>query len=169
MKPILTAGATFPAGATLPHRLAVGPAVALLALLIGLAAPPLRAQEHEAQQPEAITLELNGATPMPDGACQLTLVVTNGLPAALKRAAWQVAIFDKAGAVQSLPILDFGALLPGKTRVAQFALPGRPCDQLGRIVVNDVAECTAEDGADQRAACLGGLATRNRSEIEFGL
>lgn len=164
MKPILTAGATFPAGAALPYRLAVGPAVALLALLIGLAAPPLRAQA-----PEAITLELNGAAATPDGACQLTLVVTNGLPQTLRRAAWQVAIFDRAGAVQSLPVLDFGALLPGKTRVAQFALPGRPCDQLGRIVVNDVAECTAQDGSDQRAACLGGLATRNRSEIGFGL
>lgn len=145
MKPILTAVATIAAYATL--------------------AAPLWAQPSETR----IQLELNGASTTAQGACQLTLVVTNQLPTGLSRAAWQVAIFDTQGAVQSLPVLDFGALLPGKTRVAQFALPDTACDQLGRIVVNDVAECTASDGSDQRAACLGGLATRNRSQIEFGL
>lgn len=138
------------------------PALAILCLA-------LPAQAQQATPTQGILLELNGAADTQTGACQLTMVVTNRGDVALKRAAWQVAIFDPAGAVQSLPILDFGALIAGKTRVAQFALPGRACDQIGRIVVNDVAECTSDSGADLRDACLGQLATQTRSNIEFGL
>ena len=57
----------------------------------------------------------------------------------------------------------------GKTRVGIFPLPGRSCGDIGRIVVNDVAECSAEDGADLRDTCLGGLATQSRTDIDFGL
>ena len=39
----------------------------------------------------------------------------------------------------------------------------------GHVVVNDVAECSAEDGADLRDTCLGGLATQSRTDIDFGL
>lgn len=159
MKPILTAGATFPRGR--------GPGLRAAALLAVLAGPALAQQDAPAAKP--LLLELNGAVTTKDGGCQLTLVATNALPTGLTRAAWQVAIFDRAGAVQGLPILDFGALLAGKTKVAQFALPGQGCDRIGRIVVNDVAECLAEDGSDQRMACLTGLDAQNRSEIEFGL
>ena len=122
-----------------------------------------------AQSAEGILLELNGATTTAQGDCQLTMVVTNQMPQGLKRAAWQIAIFDDTGAVRNLPVLDFGALLPGKTRVAQFALPDQDCDKLGRIVVNDVAECTADDGTDRRDTCLRGLTTQDRSQIGFGL
>ncbi|CAM3062038.1 hypothetical protein SAMN04488021_11330 [Paracoccus aminovorans] len=164
MKPILTARATFPRD--------LAPALCAGALLLAtLAAPvaPAQAQPTQAAAAEGqVTLELKAAADA-GGACQLTLVVTNTLETGLKRAAWQVAVFDKAGTVQGLPILDFGTLLPGKTRVVQFALPDRDCGGIGRIVVNDVAECTGQDGSDQRMACLTGLATRNRSDIEFGL
>ena len=114
-------------------------------------------------------LELNGATDTEAGGCQLTIVATNQLETGIRRAAWQVAIFDKSGAVQSLPILDFGGMIAGKTRVGIFPLPGRSCGDIGRIVVNDVAECSAEDGADLRDTCLGGLATQSRTDIDFGL
>ena len=96
-------------------------------------------------------------------------MATNRLETGIRRAAWQVAIFDKAGAVQSLPILDFGGMIAGKTRVGLFPLPDRGCADIGRIVVNDVAECTADDGTDLRDRCLGNLATQNRSSIEFGI
>lgn len=162
MKPILTAGATFPRSRGPVWRVA-----ALLAALAGatLAGPALA----DTDPARPMVLELNGAAASADGGCQLTLVASNALDLGLARAAWQVAIFDREGAVQGLPILDFGALLAGKTKVAQFALPGIGCARIGRIVVNDVAECRAEDGSDQRAACLSGLEARNRSEIEFGL
>ncbi|RCW87049.1 hypothetical protein [Paracoccus lutimaris] len=141
----------------------------LIALSLGLASPAL-AQDAAAPGPDSrVMLELNGASDTKAGGCQLTIVATNQLETGIKRAAWQVAIFDKAGAVQSLPILDFGGMIAGKTRVGLFPLPDRPCADIGRIVVNDVAECSAEDGADLRDICLGGLATQTRTDIDFGL
>lgn len=118
---------------------------------------------------DGIQLELNAAASTEAGGCRLTMVTTNRLPQGLARAAWQVAVFDAQGVVQGLPVLDFGALSSGKTKVAVFDLPGRGCDRIGRIVVNDVAECRAEDGTDLRGACLAGLATQTRTSIDFGL
>ena len=143
----------------------------LVALSLGLASPAL-AQDAAAPDNKNM-LELNGATDTEAGGCQLTIVATNQLETGIRRAAWQVAIFDKAGAVQSLPSLGFGGLIAGQPRVGLVPLPDRPCAEIGRIVVNDVAECTAEDGsekgADLRDICLGGLATQTRKYIDFGL
>ena len=116
-----------------------------------------------------MTLELNGADDSGEAGCRVTLVATSQLAQALERAAWQIAVFGADGRVESLPVLDFGAMPAGKTRVAVFDLPGPPCAGIVRVVVNDVAECRAEDGTDLRGACLGGLATRNRTGIDFGL
>lgn len=127
---------------------------------------PALAQDNAGQ---GILLELNAAQPTDGGGCRLTVVVTNGLEQGLARAAWQVAIFDAAGVVQSLPVLDFGQLIGGKTKVAMFELADRPCDRIGRIIVNDVAECRAEDGADLRETCLTGLSARALADIEFGI
>lgn len=139
------------------------------AALIGLSTPALAQETAPAPAEQGMLLELNNATDTEAGGCQLTVVVSNRLPLGLTRAAWQIAIFDQQGVVQSLPVLDFGALISGKTKIAVFELPGRSCAEIGRIVVNDVAECSAEDGSDQRAACLSGLATQTRSTIDLGL
>lgn len=118
---------------------------------------------------DSILLELNKAEPTEAGGCRLTVVTTNRLDRDLSRAAWQVAIFNGDGIVQSLPILDFGAMVAGKTKVAMFELPDNGCTGIGRIVVNDVAACTTGDGDDLRDACLTGLATQSRTDIDFGL
>lgn len=139
----------------------------LTMLILALSAPPLAAQQNTA--PEQLLLELNRVQETESGGCQLTVVTTNRLPQGLTRAAWQIAIFDGDGVVQSLPVLDFGALVAGKTKVAIFELAGHPCYQIGQIVVNDVAECTAEGGENLRDACLTGLATRSLAHVDFGI
>lgn len=143
-----------------------------LTLTLGLA--PALAQEAvpaetQAQADSKLLLELNNATDTEAGACQLTIVATNRMDQGIKRAAWQVAIFDRAGTVQSLPILDFGGMIAGKTRIGMFPLPDRRCGDIGRIIINDVAECSADDGSDLRDICLTGLSTQTRTDIDFGL
>jgi len=143
-------------------------AAIVAALLFGMCQPSL-AQEVAETTDQSVQIELNSATETENGGCLLTMVTTNMMQQALSRAAWQVAIFDSAGVVEALTILDFGAMTSGKTKVAMFELPGRSCADVGRIVVNDVAECRAEDETDLRAACLSGLATQSRTNIDFGL
>ncbi len=142
------------------------PAVGAVMLVMGLAQGAFAQGSAPAGD---VLLELNGLTDADGGSCALTFLTTNRLPQGLKRAAWQVAIFDTDGAVKALPVLDFGALIAGKTRVIPFVIPGGACASIGRIVVNDAIDCTGEDGSDLRDLCLGSLTTQNRSSIEFGI
>lgn len=129
-----------------------------------MAASPAFAQDAA----PALALELNGAADTPEGACRLTYVANNGLAAPLEQTSFQMAVFDTAGAVTRLIVLDFGALTVGKTKVVQFDIPGQTCAQISRIVVNDVAQCTTTGGTPVDG-CLTALATASRSSIQFGL
>lgn len=114
-------------------------------------------------------IELNRATDNDQGGCGLIVITTNQTDKALRRAAWQVAIFDQDGVVKALPVLDFGPLIVGKNKIGVFQVSGGTCDTISRIIINDVAECTAEDGTDLSNLCLQSLETHSRSDIEFGL
>ena len=144
-------------------------------LSAGLFPPPVATAQEPAGQDGngigggGIQIELNRASDNESGGCGLVVMTTNRLPQGIRRAAWQMAIFDAEGVVKSLPVLDFGALSVGKHKIGIFQIPDGGCDTIGRIIINDVAECTAEDGGDLGPACLSGLETRNRTDIEFGL
>jgi hypothetical protein len=116
----------------------------------------------------ALSLELNSVGDTADGGCRLTYVANNGMPAALEKTSFQMAVFDGTGSVTRLIVLDFGALTVGKTKVVQFDIPGQTCAQISRIVVNDVAQCTAAGGA-ALLDCMTSLATASRTAIQFGL
>jgi hypothetical protein len=139
----------------------------LSAVLIAasLMAFPLAAQE--AATP-SLALELNTAADTAEGACRLTYVASNGLPAPLEMTSFQMAVFDADGAVTRLIVLDFGALPLGKTKVVQFDIPGQTCAQISRLIVNDVVQCTTTGGAAVEG-CLTSLSTASRSTIQFGL
>lgn len=139
-------------------HLAVG-----LAVILGLASAPLAAQESQ-----AFELDLNGATDTDDGGCRLTYVATNRSDLAFDRTAFQVGLFDADGAVTRLLVLEFGALVAGKTKILQFELAGSPCASISRIIVNDVAACTLADGSASEF-CVSGLVATSRTAIQFGI
>jgi hypothetical protein len=124
-------------------RLALNMAFGLTCGLAGLAvqAPGAAAQSAEG----AIGIELNSATDV-EGACRLTYVVTNGTATDLTQASWEVAVFDEAGTVTRLWVLDFGSLPQTRTRVVQFDLADQPCEKVSRISVNDAVDCVSAEG-----------------------
>jgi hypothetical protein len=132
--------------------------------LLPLAAGPALAQQAAAT-PE-ITLELNGAEPSDKG-CRLTFVVNNGLGAELTKAAYEIALFNEAGVVDRLTVLDFKELPAGKTKVTRFDLSGVDCAKISRILVNHATECVGE--GVEPAACLRKLKTAAKTEIAFGM
>lgn len=111
-------------------------------------------------------LELNNARAVENG-CRLTYVATNNTGAELDKTSYEVAVFDKEGGVSRLLILEFGKLQNGKTKVVQFDLADQACDNISRLLVNSVAECTAADGSTPD--CMAGLVTSSRTEIDFGI
>jgi hypothetical protein len=123
------------------------------------------AAEGMAQAP-ALTLELNGAESSDKG-CRLTFVVNNNLGAELTKAAFEIALFNDAGVVDRLTVLDFKELPAGKTKVTRFDLAGTDCAKISRILVNHATEC-AGVGVDP-AACLRKLKTAAKTDIAFGM
>ncbi|TKB82406.1 MAG: hypothetical protein E5W81_11765, partial [Mesorhizobium sp.] len=110
------------------------------ALAMSLAAAPAWTQ----QQAPALILELNGAQPSDKG-CRLTFVVTNNLGAGLSKAAFEIALFNEAGVVDRLTVLDFKELPAGKTKVTRFDLAGTDCGKVSRVLINSATECAGAE------------------------
>lgn len=123
------------------------------------------AQAQEAKPALVLTLELNAAQPSDKG-CRITFVVNNDLGASLSKAAFEIALFNDAGVVDRLAVLDFKDLPVGKTKVTRFDLAGADCTKISRVLVNSATEC-AGDGIEP-AACLSQLKTQTKTAISFG-
>ncbi|MFA6156519.1 hypothetical protein [Mesorhizobium sp.] len=134
------------------------------ALAMSLAVASARAQEPAPIA--ALSLELNAAQPSDKG-CRLTFVVNNDLGADLSKAAFEIALFNEAGIVDRLTVLDFKELPAGKTKVTRFDLAGTECGKVSRVLINSATEC-AGTGIEP-SACMHKLRTGTRTGIAFGL
>lgn len=134
------------------------------ALAVSLATGPALAQQ--AAPAPSLTLELNAAQPSDKG-CRLTFVVNNGLGTDLTKAAFEIALFNEAGVVDRLTVLDFKELPAGKTKVTRFDLAGADCAKLSRVLINSATECTG--ASVEPAACMRGLKTETKTGIAFGV
>lgn len=139
---------------------------ASLLVLTSLAAVPLAPASAQTTAPEPhVSLDLNALQPS-EGGCRLTFVVANNLATPIDRAAYEMALFDKAGVVDRLTVLDFKSLPSGKTRVSRFDLKGVDCADVGRVLINDSTECSGAGTPPD--ACLSALKTQSTSGISFG-
>ena len=134
--------------------------------LASLVSAVLPAGAQEASNAPTLLLELNGAQPSDKG-CRLTFVVTNNLGAELTKAAFEIALFNDAGVVDRLTVLDFNELPAGKTKVARFDLAGTDCTKISRVLINHATECTGTR-IDPKA-CLSHLKPETKSTIVFGV
>lgn len=145
-------------------RAVAAKAISILTLsLVGA----VQAQAQSAEQ--QFTLELNAAAETDAGSCRLTYVASNQTDTALDRTAYEVAVFDAQGVVTRLLVLEFGALVEGKTKILQFDLASTACSSISRIVVNDVAACTVSGSGETSGVCMAGLAASSRTAIQFGI
>ena len=149
-----------------PHPNRRPRATRLSALCAGVLGLPLAAAPVMAQDTTNFGLELNNARAAGEG-CRLTYVANNNTGTDLETTSYEVAVFDQESVVSRLLILEFGELQDGKTKVVQFDLADMGCEEISRLLVNSVSECTAEGGAE--ADCLDGLVTSSRAEIQFGI
>ena len=142
----------------------------LRSLVAAAAFGAVAASAQEAEKPAAadpsLLVELNALQPSERG-CRFTFVVTNQLGGELASAAFELVLFDTAGMVSRITIVDFKDLPEGKTKVRQFDFSGIDCTKLGRILVNDATECKGT-GIEPKA-CIRHLKTETRSETVFGV
>lgn len=139
----------------------VGSVRALLLLLACIG--PAAATTPDSDVPR-VDIELNRLEQL-DGGCRLTLMLTNGLPAAIDALSIEAVLFDGDGRVERFLLLKTRPLAMGRTRVQQFDVRDLACEAIGRMLLNDVTECAGE-GLDP-ATCLAAIRVTSRGEIAF--
>lgn len=131
------------------------------AILFTLLAAPVAAVE-----PGQLGLELNALQQSETG-CRITFLAENQLGSEIGRSSFELALFGAEGGIDRLVALDFGVLPDGKSRVVQFELKQLACDNIGRVLVNDITAC--EGGELTPATCLAALVPSTRTAASFGI
>ncbi|ADZ70592.1 hypothetical protein [Polymorphum gilvum] len=134
----------------------------ILAVAVLLCAPAFATAAG--QEGGGLVLELNKAETV-GGACRVTLLVRNDMSEPLTALAVDLVVFDKDEGVSGYAGVDLGALPAGKTRVQQYDVAKSPCEEVSRLLVNDVRTC---DGvAVAPGSCLGRLRLKSRLPIDL--
>lgn len=141
----------------------LAPKTALLAvaLLLG-AVTSASAQENPSQQ-AGVAIELSTAEEV-GSACRLSFVVTNAHEQDIGKAVYETVLFNGAGQVSRLTLLDFQDLPAGRLRVRQFQFP-QTCADISRVLINGADTCTAEGLED--TACSSNLTLSSRIKMEL--
>ena len=136
----------------------------LRGVLIAALSPSWSGGVAAASGKAVFSLELNQVETVASG-CRITLVAHNGLEQDLTEIGVDLVVFDKEGAVAGYAAIDLGALPAAKTRVRQYDVFPRPCDNVARILLNDIRSCRGKAGVDVDCAPL--LQPTSRTQIDF--
>ena len=135
----------------------------IVAVLIG--ALSLLLARSVAGAPDASVLaELNKLEPS-NGDCRAYLVLENTGSVAFEGLKLDVVIFGADGVVEKRLAVQVAPLPSGKTSLKVFDVPELSCDRIGRLLLNDVLECS--DDAGMRNDCLPLLSTTARTAVPF--
>ena len=113
---------------------------------------------------ESLLVELNKLEPN-EGDCRAYLVLENGSASAFESLKLDVVVFDTDGIVAKRLAVEAAPLPLGKTSLKVFDIGGLPCDQVGRVLLNEVMTCA--DASQARGDCLALMSTSSRAPIPF--
>lgn len=111
---------------------------------------------------KGLQVELNALVPSQKG-CVFTFVIGNDLAQSVSKASFEFVLFNGAGTVERMVVLDFRDLPQGKTKVRKFDLPGTRCDEVKRVLINDAPVCEGDGLA--AGACMAGIVTRSNTNV----
>jgi hypothetical protein len=107
----------------------------------------------------------------PSTGCRVYFVVTNPDTDPFDQFRLDLILFATDGVIARRVAFDLGPLPPKKLAVRLFDLPGLACDDVGKILINDVISCVRHGsgaGTDiERAACLDRLALTSRAKASL--
>jgi hypothetical protein len=127
------------------------------ALACGQLVAPSLAKADGAEQ---LTLELNRIDQI-ETACRFTFLAENALETDLSAFTVETVIIDTAGVVERLTLFEFGELPRDAPRVRQFDVPSLACADVGRVLINGVADCGGIEN------CAAAITLSNRTEIDL--
>lgn len=135
-------------------------AAAVVAALGTLSASP----SAGAQGDTAVRFELNKAEQAGD-ACRLYLLIDNRSQTDFQSLKLDLVSFDADGIVQQRMLLETAPLPAGRLRLKVFDLPDSRCAAVSRLLINDIAQCSA--AGRTLDDCPGPVTAGSRLSIEF--
>ncbi|MEP2715700.1 hypothetical protein [Pseudophaeobacter sp.] len=121
------------------------------------------AQETTPAKASGLSIELSAAEDVGE-ACKLSFVVTNTHDSTIEQVVYETVLFDTAGQVSRLTLLDFQDLPAGRLRVRQFQFP-QACSDISRVLINGAQTCSVATGED--GLCAQGLTLNSRTKMEL--
>lgn len=114
-----------------------------------------------------ITVELNKLETVPT-ACRGFFLIANATTEPLRELRLDVFLFDKGGVILNRVGLNFSDIRAERSRVMIFDVPNISCNDVGRLLINDVLACTKADGAPlPNCAQQINVATRAAVELAY--
>ena len=116
------------------------------------------------QSAESIDIELNKLEPVKD-ACRAYLVLSNPAAQVYTSFKLDLVIFDQGGVIAKRLALNMAPVRANKTSVKLFDITGLKCDDIGRVLINDVVGCSSESG--ELSGCIAQVKPGSRAGIPF--
>ncbi len=126
-------------------------------MLLGGAGPSLA----QGEKPD-LSIELNTTKPLKD-ACQLMMVIDNRSSIRFNKFTLELVLFDKTGVITRPVLAAIGRLRPNKSPSVSVPLEDVICDDLGRVLLNEVTECEYE--AEAKFDCTEVVAVKHRGTV----
>lgn len=113
---------------------------------------------------EKLNIELNSIG-LRNDSCEVYLRVSNQTPNGFDVFKIDLAFFDQKGVINDRSLVELGPLRANKTSLHVFQMPDMECGNVGEVLLNDVTECKATDGA--AVDCLGIVTLSSKGSIAF--
>lgn len=136
-----------------------------LLVMLGIAPFGVIAQEEEQTGADegGIAVELNRLESV-DEACRAYFVVQNDRDERLSELQVDAFLFDVDGVILSRWALAFEGVRPNRNKIVMFDFDAQ-CDDIGRLMVNEVLDCRTESGPLE--ACADRFAVSSRAPVEL--
>lgn len=115
-------------------------------------------------QPEPLAVELNRVASAGE-ACRLDFVVTNRSATRFDKLQADLVLFDKEGVIATRLTVDLGPMQAEKTQVKSFPIGSVDCANLGRVLLNEMVECTPPPG--ESFDCTRAVSISHRGPVPF--
>jgi hypothetical protein len=142
-----------------------GPALAQAPSAAAPPDPTTSVADKGAAKGGSIAIELNKLEPTPN-ACRGYFVVENRLHDTVKELRLDIFLFDRDGVILRRVGLPFADVRSQRMKIVLFDLAELNCNDIGRLVLNDVLACTSANGAPI-SGCAGLVATSTRAGPKF--
>ncbi len=117
-----------------------------------------------AEETGALSVQLNKLEADGD-ACRAYIVLENASGIAFEGLRLDMVLFDVDGVIARRLAVDAAPLAAGKTSVRVFGISNLACDNIGRVLLNDILVC--QDATGDRTDCMDHVVPDSIAGVPF--